>query len=51
MELTSEIDARSHDYRTVEFVLTVPAHKDLEFSYTLVQHMGKNASQNRVLIK
>ncbi len=51
VELTSEMSPRSHDYQTVEFILTVPAHKHGEFSYILVQHMGKNASQNRVIIK
>jgi hypothetical protein len=50
-ELTSENSPKSHDYKTVEFVITVSAGKQEEITYKLLEHMGANCSQNRLIIK
>ncbi len=47
----SEFAAKNHDYQTVEYAATVQPSKTADLAYEIVQHQGRNAKQNRLVIQ
>ncbi len=50
VEFRSGLKARRHDYQTVEYSSHVPAGKKAELLYEVVQHLGRNSTQNNVTL-
>jgi hypothetical protein len=50
IELTAEA-ARLVDFQTVEFTFEVPAGQKLAWQYQYVQHFGRNAKQDRIILR
>ena len=48
VEFVSSLDAKNHDYQTVEYTATVPSGEQTDLKYELIQHFGRNQKQNRV---
>ncbi len=49
-DFISRIGATSHDYRTVQYELTVPTGQARDVRYEVLQRMGTNQKQNRVRV-
>ncbi len=47
----SQLDAKLHDFQTVEYTATVPAGKRIELMQEVVRHQGHNAKQNNVTLE
>jgi len=48
VDFFTSLDAKNHDYQTVQFTATVPAGETEDLEYELVQHLGRNQKQSRV---
>ena len=48
--LRSKLDAKLHDYRTVELKTTVPAAQKAEMRFEVVRGQGRNSKQNRITL-
>jgi len=48
VEFVSSLDAKNHDYQTVEYTATVPSGERTDLKYELVEHFGRNQKQSRV---
>jgi hypothetical protein len=48
VEFVSKLDAKNHDYQTVEYTATIPPSETTNLKYELVQHFGRNQKQNRL---
>ena len=47
----SGLEAKNHDYQTVEYRADVKAGQKADLFYELIQHQGRNAKQNNVTIE
>ena len=47
----SSLEAKNHDYQTVEYQARIAAGQKVDLLYELVQHQGRNAKQNSVTIE
>jgi hypothetical protein len=47
----SELEAKNHDFQTVQYTATVPAGAKADLLYEIVQRQGHNAKQNNVTIE
>jgi hypothetical protein len=47
----SELPAKNHDYQTVEYSATVPSAQKADLLYEILQHQGRNAKQNNVVVE
>jgi hypothetical protein len=47
----SELDAKNHDFQTVQYTAAVAAGAKAELRYEIVTHQGHNARQNRVVVE
>jgi hypothetical protein len=50
-DFLSELEAKNHDYQTVQFTAAVPAGRREDLKYELVEHLGHNKKQDRVDVK
>jgi hypothetical protein len=46
----STLDAKAHDYQTVEYTATVPPGRSVGLEYDVIRKHGRNAKQNNVTI-
>ena len=51
MVFRSGLEAKNHDYQTVEYRAAVKAGQKENLFYELVQHQGRNAKQSNVTIE
>jgi len=49
--VTTALDAKNHDYRTIEFKTTLQPGQKLDLPYEVEQFLGINAKQNSVTIR
>jgi hypothetical protein len=47
----SSLEAKNHDYQTVEYTAAVKPGEKAELPYEVVQHQGRNAKQNNVTLE
>jgi hypothetical protein len=47
----SELPAKNHDYQTVQYTATVPSAEKVDLLYEIIQHQGRNARQQNVVIE
>ncbi len=47
----SSLEAKNHDYQTVEYTATVEPAEKAELPYEVVQHQGRNAKQSNVTLE
>ena len=47
----SELEAKNHDFQTVEYTAAVPPGQRTDLLYEIVQRQGHNARQNNVTIE
>jgi len=47
----SLLEAKNHDYRTVQYTATVQPGEQAELLYEILQHQGRNAKQENVTIE
>ena len=47
----SNLDAKNHDYRTVQFTAQVEGGARADLNFELIQHQGRNARQNHVVVE
>jgi hypothetical protein len=47
----SGLEAKNHDYRTVEYAATVKPGESTNLMYEIVQRQGRNAKQNNVTVE
>jgi len=47
----SRLDAKNHDYRTVQYSAAVEAGEKAELEYEIVEHQGRNKKQDHVTIQ
>lgn len=47
----SSLEAKNHDYQTVQYTATVEPAEKAELPYEVVQHQGRNAKQSNVTIE
>ncbi len=47
----SELPAKNHDYQTVEYTATVMPAEKVDLRYEIIQHQGRNAKQNNVVVE
>jgi len=48
VDFFTSLDAKNHDYQTVQYTATVPAGETKDLKYELVEHLGRNQKQSRV---
>jgi len=47
----SSLEAKNHDYRTVEYTASVKAGQKADLVYEVVQHQGRNKKQDNVTLQ
>jgi hypothetical protein len=47
----SGLEAKNHDYQTVEYRAAVKAGQKADLLYELIQRQGRNAKQNNVTVE
>ncbi len=51
VDFRSELEAKNHDFQTVQYTATVQPGRRTDLLYEIVQHQGHNAKQNNVTIE
>jgi hypothetical protein len=47
----SQLDAKNHDYRTVQYTRTVRPGEIADLFYEVLQHQGRNVKQDNVTVE
>lgn len=47
----SSLEAKSHDYQTVQYVAAVPPGQKADLLFEILQHQGRNARQDNVMVE